>query len=173
MKNVVLSYPVISKPDYDGVQDLRKNHDRLYRVVEPHFTLVFPTTKLSATELIRHTKLKSSGAHKIAITLSKATVVEDDSKAFFHTFLIPSEGGKEIVELHDLLYGGDLASELRLDIPFISHVGVGTGDASSMQKLADKINAEGINIVGSIDALTVASYDGKTVNDIEKIPLQG
>lgn len=172
MSNVVLGYPVISKSDYDRIQGLRKIHDKLYQVVEPHFTFVFPTVRLSAADLIMHTKLKSAGAHKIAIALSKATVVEDDSKTFFHTFLIPSEGGQEIVELHDLLYGGDLASELHPDIPFIPHVGVGTGDASSMQRLADKINTEGINIVGSIDALTVASYDGKIVNDIEKIPLK-
>ncbi len=171
MSNVVLSYPAISKSDYDRIQSLRKIHDRLYEVVEPHFTFVFPTAKLSIEDLAEHVALKSADTHKIAVTLVKAIVVEDDSKTFSHTFLVPSEGEKEIIELHDLLYTDDLASELRLDIPFVPHVGVGTGDTDTMQELAKEINEEGVTIKGTIDALIVASYDGKRVNDVEQISL--
>ncbi len=172
MSNVILGYPIISKPDFDRIQSLRKTYDRLYEVVEPHFTFVFPTTKLSIEDLTEHTMLKSADTHKIAIILAKAIVIDDDSKTFSHTFLVPSDGEKEINELHDLLYTDSLASELRLDIPFVPHIGVGTGDAAAMQKLADEINAQGVDIKGTIDTLTVASYDGKTVNDVEQIPLE-
>jgi hypothetical protein len=102
----------------------------------------------------------------IHVRLTKAIVVEDDSKTFFHTFLIPSEGEREIITLHDKLYTDELASELRLDIPFIPHVGIATNqDEAVMQKLADKINRNGVNISGTIEALTIASYDGKQVRD--------
>jgi hypothetical protein len=172
MSNVVISYPVLPTSDFDRIQNLRKIHDRLYEVVSPHFTFVFPTTKLSIEDLVAHTKLKAADAHKIAIVLTKAIVVEDDSKKFYHTFLVPSDGEKEVTTLHDVLYTGALASELRLDIPFIPHVGIGSGDAAAMKKLADEVNVEGVNIQGSIDTLVVANYDGKTVNDVERIQLK-
>ena len=43
MTLVVLAYPEIAESDYERIQNFRKHHDELYyRVVEPHFTLVFP-----------------------------------------------------------------------------------------------------------------------------------
>jgi 2'-5' RNA ligase len=173
MSNVVLGYPIISPADFEWIQNIRRTNDRLYEAVNPHFTFVFPTTKLSEDDLIRHTRQKSKGISKIKVTLSKAVVVEDDSKTFFHTFLVPSDGDIDIVALHDLLYTDSLSSELREDIPFVPHVGIATNESESvMQDLADKINADSINISGSIDTLTVASYDGKRVHDIMEMQLQ-
>src|SRR5687768_12300873 len=128
MSNVVLGYPTISPVDFDWIQNIRKTSDRQYDVVKPHFTLVFPTAKLSEDELIRHTQQKAKNASVIKIALLRAIVVEDDSKMFFHTFLIPSEGNQEIIMLHVLLYTGGLASELREDIPFIPHLGIATNE---------------------------------------------
>lgn len=172
MSNVVLAYPTIRPADFDWIQGIRKIHDRLYEVVKPHFTFVFPTTKLSEADLIHHAKLMTKTATAIKITLSKAIVVEDDSKAFFHTFLVPSDGNKEIIALHDLLYTDDLLSELREDIPFIPHMGIATNESRSvMQEMANALNGEGISITGSIDALTVARYDNNQVHDIVDIQL--
>jgi hypothetical protein len=166
MSNVVLGYPIISESDYAWIQHIRKTEDRLFEAVKLHFTFVFPTGKLSVDELAHHTELKSAGCAVIHVRLTKAIVVEDDSKTFFHTFLIPSEGEREIITLHDKLYTDELTSELRLDIPFIPHVGIATNqDEAVMQKLADKINRDDINISGTIEELTIASYDGKQVRD--------
>lgn len=44
MALLVLAYPELSKNDYDWIQDFRRKHDELYyKIVEPHFTIVFPT----------------------------------------------------------------------------------------------------------------------------------
>jgi hypothetical protein len=114
MSNVVLGYPATGQPDYDWIQHIRKTEDRLFDAVEPHFTFVFPTSKLSVEELALHTELKSKGFAVIHVRLTKAVVVKDDSV---------------------------------------------------MQKLADRINRDGVNITGTIEELTIASYNGKRVNN--------
>jgi hypothetical protein len=104
--------------------------------------------------------------------LTKALVVEDDSKAYFHAFLVPSIGEREIATLHDLLYTDALASELRLDIPYTPHIGIAANEQKVVvQELVDKLNSEPINIRGVIEALTVSSYDGIRVKDVKRLPL--
>ena len=172
MSNVALGYPKISQADFNWIQSIRETNDRQYDIVEPHVTFVFPTTKLTESELVAHVQQKIVGVYRFKITLSKAVVVEDDSKKFFHTFLVPSDGYDEIIALHDLLYTDALSSELRADIPFIPHVGIASNeDEAAMRTLADKVNTMGIHITGSIDELTVAGFDGKRVHDIAKVPL--
>jgi hypothetical protein len=173
MSNVIVAYPSIKKSDFDWIQDIRRLNDRMYEVIAPHFTFIFPTQKLTIEKLVEHTVLKIEGQSKIPITLNSAILVEDDSKLFFHAFLVPSVGKQEIINLHDLLYTDELTSELRLDIPFIPHIGIGTNeDRAIMQKLVDEINSLQIHLKGSIDNLTIASFDGKQLQDIKQLPLR-
>ncbi len=53
-------------------------------------------------------------------------VVEDGSRDFWHTFLVPDAGYSAIISWHGLLYSRILRQELRADIPFVPHIGVGT-----------------------------------------------
>lgn len=70
-----------------------------------------------------------------------AIVVKDALSDNTHTFLTPDEGFREIVKLHDHLYRGALANELRLDIPFIPHITVAISpDANVCKRIADDIN---------------------------------
>jgi hypothetical protein len=104
--------------------------------------------------------------------LTKALVVNDDSAALFHAFLVPSIGEREITALHDVLYTGALASELRRDIPFVPHIGIATNSQKvAVQELVDELNSEPLNIDGVIEALTVSSYDGIRVDDYLRVPL--
>lgn len=52
MSSVVLGYPIINPANFEWIQSIRKTNDRLYKVVKPHFTFVFPTSKLSEDDLI-------------------------------------------------------------------------------------------------------------------------
>jgi 2'-5' RNA ligase len=172
MNTVVISYPLISKSAFKWIQTLRKEYDRQYEIVLPHFTLIFPTEKLSGDEMIEHVKSRLDDQPKIAFRLTKAIIVEDASKTFFHTFLVPGEGAQEIITLHDRLYAGTMATELRLDTPFIPHIGIGSNASEEvMKELRDKVNSAGLPIEGYIDALTTATFDGKTVNDVKTIGL--
>jgi hypothetical protein len=65
-----------------------------------------------------------------------------------------------------------LSSYLRLDIPFIPHITIGTlADRRAAKQLCDDLNQRGLTIDGSVDALTVgALVDGK-INNIVSFPL--
>ena len=173
MSYVVIAYPKISASDYEWIQSIRKLYDtRQYSVVKPHVTLVFPTSKPNKESLIEHARSKVTILKAFDIKFDSALVVEDDSKTYFHAFLIPSLGFDEITFLHDISYTEYLESELRTDIPFIPHLGIGNDDDKKvMEELANKINNQGVSISGKIDQLTVAEYDGKKVRDLQIIDL--
>ena len=172
MSLLAVTYPEINKSDYQWIQDIRKKYDpKYFNVVEPHITLVFSTDKLSLEKFEEHIKNKLSGFNSFEITFDTLKLVEDDSKTFYHVFLVPTKGFDEINEIHDLLYEDGLASELRLDIPFIPHLGIGTGNKAEMTKLLDLLEKEKFSIDGIIEKVSIVEYDGKIVNDLSEIDL--
>ena len=173
MSLLVLSYPVISRDDFNWIQAVRVNHDKLhYKVVAPHFTIVFPLSDMDRVRFIEHIKHQSRGFKKIAFVLRSAVIVKDATSEYTHVFLVPDEGYGDIVKLHDRLYSGQLASELRLDIPFIPHIGIGNAiDPQVCKELADDLNKQDFTIEGIIETLYVLWYEGNKVNTIEQIEL--
>ena len=173
MAYLVLAYPKLNKSDYDWIQGVREKEDkRYYGVVEPHFTIVFATDKLDLDKLISHTQEKIQGMKSIDISLETTKTVKDDFQDIYHAFLIPSTGYDEITKLHDILYTGALASELREDLPYIPHVGIGTNkDEQPVKELTKQIDDSGQHITGSINELTIVEYDGTKVVDLQTLPL--
>ena len=46
----VVNYPTISSESFEWIQNIRREHDRLFiDFVEPHFTLVFPTGNMKVS----------------------------------------------------------------------------------------------------------------------------
>lgn len=168
MSNLLIGYPSLSAADYDWIQDIRKKNDpKYYNVVRPHITLVFGTDKLTVIQLHDHASSVLAEVAAISLIFDKAIVVEDDSKTFYHTFIVPSKGYDEIITIHDLLYSGELSSELREDIPFIPHIGIGTCDKQKpMQSLVKRLNTEKFYIAGTLDKVSIVQYDGAKVTDI-------
>ena len=173
MSFVVIAYPKIDRKDYDWIQGIRKENDpMMFDVVRPHITFIFPTNKLDAASLTSHVEDHLTGFRSFAVIFDATKVVEDDSKTFTHLFLVPSVGFDNINKLHDQLYVDGMASELRLDIPFVPHLGIGTNpDEGAMEELAKSIAQGGKSIAGTIDELVVAEYDGKKVTDLKTINL--
>jgi len=171
MANLVIAYPDIDTGDFNWIQEIRKSHDPMYfNVVKPHVTLVFGTEKLDSQQLADFVKTKIQNFHPFSIRFDSTKVVEDDSGNFFHLFLVPSAGYNEIQQLHDILYTDALKGELRLDIPFIPHVGIGTSTSEQeMINLSDSI--KGKVIEGRLNKLTVVEYESVSVQDIEAISL--
>lgn len=171
---LVLAYPDIAESAYDWIQEIRKRHDeRYFRVVEPHFTLVFPAFSVTRSNFIDHVVERTRDVQAIAFIITHAQVVEDDSRDFWHTFLVPRVGYAALTALHDSLYSGILQQEFRSDIPFIPHVGVGTDDSeNAMRRLAKDINSRPPQIEGSITSLTMASYAHGVVTDLQQVALQ-
>lgn len=168
MALLAIAYPKISRPDFDWIQSIRENNDRQFKLVKPHITLVFGTDKLNSTEFTDHIQSKLRTFDSFQIIFDSVKIIEDDSKKFCHAFLIPSVGFNEIDELHDLLYQDELESELRQDIPFIPHLTIGSGSKEEMTALVDRINESKISIKGSVNQVSIISFDGIKVTDINE-----
>ncbi|OGU54814.1 MAG: hypothetical protein A2V66_06935 [Ignavibacteria bacterium RBG_13_36_8] len=171
MSLLVLSYPEIEKKDYDWIQSIRESHDeRYYKVVEPHFTIVFPTFNIDKNIFINHIISKTKKIKPFYFVLRCAMIVKDSFSDYTDVFLIPEEGFRIFIKLHDLLYTGPLTKELRLNIPFIPHLGVANNkDAKKCKKLADKLNGQKIEIAGSINSLDIVWHEGENTNTLKKI----
>lgn len=77
-----------------------------------------------------------------------------------------------MVHLHDRLYTGPLADELRLDLPFLPHVGIANAPTPEACKvIVDDLNAEQFEIRGRVETVSVIGYDGETVWTIERARL--
>jgi hypothetical protein len=172
MASLALIYPAINAEDFDMIQSIRKQHDTKYfDIVSPHITLVFGTEKLTAEELTTHVRENLHGFKPFKLSFDTAKLVEDDTKQFHHAFLIPSSGYEEIREIHDILYTGEMESELRHDIPFIPHLGIGTGSRADMERLVDSLNGQALVITGMATEATIVQYDGKKVIDLYSVTL--
>jgi 2'-5' RNA ligase len=91
-----------------------------------------------------------------------------------NVFLVPDEGNSAILQLHDLLYGGPLAHELRLDIPFVPHLTIGRCRSLAEAKaLSDALNAEPIRIPGSIREISVVAEADGALAVLSRFPLRG
>jgi len=173
MALAVVNYPTLSKSDFQWIQDVRKEHDKLfYGVVDPHFTLVFPTENIGLDSFINHIKNVSSKYKPFQFICRCVTVGDPDFLDHSHVFMIPDEGFSEIVKLHDAFYKGILESELRLDLPFVPHIGVASNPSSIMcKKIVDKLNQQDFEISGKVENLNIVEYDGESTKTIEQIKL--
>ena len=96
----------------------------------------------------------------------------DDESDRGYVFLVPDEGYSRISLLHDQLYTGLLQPFLRLDLPFTPHMTIGTQpDHLAAKNLCDRLNADGLSIAGSIDALTVGALEQERIHDLARIEL--
>jgi hypothetical protein len=173
MALLALSYPSIAENHWQWIQAIRTQHDTLYYdVVAPHFTLVFPTFNQDRQPFVEHIRRQLQGQPPISINLCCAIVVKDVLSDYTHTFLVPDQGFSDIVKLHDKLYRGMLAELLRLDIPYIPHIGVATSlDPQLCKRVADEINSQGICIPGSLRIIDIVNYANRTVTTLEQISL--
>jgi hypothetical protein len=173
MSVLLLSYPTVSEQDDRWVREIHLMHDQAYRdIVEPHFTLIFPVDGFPIQEAHTHVRENIAGQLAIQFVCRCATVVPDAFSDDWFVFLVPDEGYSEIVKLHDRLYVGPLSHHLRLDLPFIPHIGVKTSkDRFACKQLADDLNSRGFALPGSLNTLTLCSFDGHRISNIEAFPL--
>ncbi len=173
MSFAVVSYPKISKKDFDFIQNHRRINDTKYfHIIDPHFAVIFPTTDFSKSDFIDEVVKQTTGITKFAFIIRCATTNLDFSNKFFHEFLVPDEGYSKIVKLHDKLYSGRLIDNLRLDIDFIPHIGIGNSeDVSRCKKNIDKLNSQNLIISGSVQTLDIVKYENNKIETIKKVDL--
>lgn len=174
MAYLVLAYPKLTIENFDRIQNYRKHNDELYfEVVNPHFTIVFPVFDISKEEFIEEIKVTSANFEKFDFVIRCSTINKDAFSKYFHAFLVPDEGYSKIIKLHDKLYSGKLKENLRLDLDFVPHIGLGNSiNNSDCKKMVDEWNEKDFSISGRITHLTIVNYENNIVTDLEHIELK-
>ena len=172
MARLIIAYPQLTDTDYTWIQTIRRQHDPQVELVAPHITLVFPFAAIPQEHCVDHIMAATQGMHPVPLTFRCALVVKDDFSPITHVFLVPDEGFSALVKLHDRLYTSILATELRLDIPFIPHITIGgSTDPRIAKEIADQINHEGIAIKSRLSALDLILYENNTITTLHRIIL--
>jgi 2'-5' RNA ligase len=173
MPLLVLAYPQLEKKDYDWIQSFRTKYDeRYFNLVQPHFTFVFPIENIEQNDFINHVSKTAKKFKEFYFVLRCAQIVKDSFSDFTDVFLIPEEGYRIFVKLHDALYTGILEKELRLDIPFIPHLGIANNkDPRKCKILSDEVNSNNPEIFGAINKLDIVSFSNDKVETIKEIIL--
>ena len=174
MAFLVLAYPHIQDADFDLIQKFRKDNDELfYSVVVPHFTIVFSTFDKTKEEFIKTILDTTAALEKIDFTIRCATINKDAFSEYYHSFLVPDEGYSKIIKLHDKLYSEQLKDNLRLDIDFVPHIGVGNSkDKFVCKKMVDSWNKKDFLISGTISNLTIVEFENNKVIKLQDIGLR-
>jgi len=174
---LAICYPKLNPADRVWIQAIRRRYDSNFNLVGPHISLVFEISNIGSDEFIAHIRSACRNFAKIEFNLRCATVMPGIANENYYLFLVPDQGNSEIVRLHDRLYTGLFAKHLRLDIPFVPHITVGIlQNAQSCKEIADAVNQEHFNIVGTIETVDIisASLDSpgqERLETIEQIPL--
>jgi len=120
-RTYVVALPAFSDHDREIIDAIRNRFDRLAGAIPPHVTLVFATERLDASGLAAHASTSMATA-PFTCVLRRTHVEHDPFNDEHCVFLVVDEGARQIVELHDALYSGPLAPELRTDLPYLPHV---------------------------------------------------
>jgi 2'-5' RNA ligase len=164
---LTVCFPELSPRAEAFVTEFRQKHDApRHERIQAHFTLVFGCTALGLDEYTSHVAAVARMSKPISFSCKYAMLGNDDQSEIAYVFLVPDEGNAEISLLHDRLYTGLLRPHLRLDLPYIPHITIGTTTGREEAKqLCDELNRDGVSIQGSLLRLTVGHVeDGKFQN---------
>ena len=174
MALLVLAYPELANSDYERIQEFRKHNDELYyRVVGPHFTLVFPlSVDWKAETFIAEIVKQIRGIQPIEFCIRCAALNKDAFSDTYYAFLVPDQGYSSILKLHDKLYREKLFPHRALHADFIPHIGIGNSkDPLRCIEMVENWNKTEFAIAGRISILDVANYENDTVHTIQRISL--
>lgn len=177
MSVCVVAYPTFSEPDVKLIASIRKRYDRQFKIIKPHFTLLFPVDSGDSEKLCAHTEavVANGSFAPFAVSFSSVSVVSGAHEKRYYLFLIPDAGGDSIKQLHDALNTGIMQNELRSDIPYIPHITIGIFDnEDEADRMAGRLNGYNIAISCLVKALDIVRDrvgETKGVESIRKILL--
>lgn len=167
---VIFSKPTIAPADRAWIDRVRQAHDPQYELIALHFTFVFPFSDIAADTVQAHMRAVAETTPRIRFRLTRVAVVQDSFGTGCHLFLVPADGEAAMRTLHAQLYADVLAPKLHPTIPFLPHVTIGAfADSAEAERTAAALGS--VDIGGTLDALILAEFDGKTVAEIHSIGL--
>ena len=171
----VLAYLELPQDDAKWIDNFRKEHDPLfYGVIEPHFTLVFPTFGFQYKIFEQEIREKAISLAPFEFVIRCAMMNNDQISEYYFLFLVPDEGHSNVVKLRQKLNSGMLNKTLSLDIDFIPHIGIGSYlDKEKCIHMVNTVNDMNIMIKGVVKSLTIISYSNLKVSEKTSIELIG
>ena len=158
-KKYVAFFPELEESSW--ISKFRHEHDMKSALVAPHMTLVFPTD-VDANELRKKIEIAGAKVTKFAVQFRSCLLMPEKSANGFqgHIFLVPDEGFSQVVRLHTELYSGNLRPWLRLDIPFVPHITIGSGlELEKAKALVDELNSQRFDVEFLVDRLTIVEIN--------------
>ncbi len=172
MKLYVIAYPELEPADLQMIQDCRKENDRLYNKIGPHFTFVFAVEDFSITDFVAEVKEQLTGQNAFSFVIRCASINKDSFSEYSFAFLVPDEGFSNIKKLHNKLYSGKLSHHHRLDIDYTPHIEIANAtDVQYIKKLVDEWNEKDLAIHGKVSALEIISNIDHVFTTVERIEL--
>ena len=173
MNLALISYPELLPVDNTKIESVRQQHDNLYNVIRPHFTLIFPLSGVSEHVFINEVLSAIENVKEINFIARYATINKDALLPVYHTFLVPDEGNSGIIKLHDLFYSSSVFNKFhRLDIDYIPHIVLATSeDVNIVKRVADQWNSLSIEIKGKISMITAVKVESETITILKEIQL--
>lgn len=164
MRTYIVAFPAFAAADRARIAAIRERHDRLAAKLAPHVTLVFATEVLDPSSLARHAAAIDRPA-PFTCVFRRTRVEHDPFSGEYCVFLVADEGAREIRELHDALYTGPLAGELRTDLAYHPHVTIARCAseaeartvAASLGDIAMRARIEHVHILAAADATFVTA----------------
>lgn len=143
----------------------RQKYDPRTAITAPHLTFVFPViANIHEATLIEHISQILAHCKPISITLRGITKAWDD-----YVFLMVADGTQQVIELHDQLYTGILATELRKDLPYVPHVTIGQVEVGATEPI-EEAKALNLHIELNINKLhLIRCVNDSTPHEWEKI----
>ena len=110
-------------PKFDNmniIEDIRKECDELYGVIQPHITIVFPfLDDIRDEELIKNVRNYFDNKNKFYVKFSGVSYSDDK-----YIFLNCIDGERDIIKLHDELYNDYFPNHLSSK-KYIPHITIG------------------------------------------------
>ena len=157
-KLYTVAFPTLGEADARFIAAVRASHDRHVSILGPHFTLLFGCDAVDEASYVDHVRGIASSTSAFPFTCFETEPDEDAGRGY--VYLAPDLGRGEITALHDRLYTGPMAPHLRTHMQFVAHMTIGhAADFAAAARLCDALNADGINIAGTVDAVVVGHVE--------------
>jgi len=170
-KLYTVAFPSLSETDARFIAGIRAKHDRQVSVLGPHFTLLYGCDRVDEAGYVDH--VRAIAASTMAFQFACLETEPDQDEGRGVVYLVPELGRMDLVTLHDQLYTGPMAPYLRKGKRFVAHITLGhAGDLDEAAALCDELNADGVDIAGSIDALVVGCVEHGRFVELARIALR-
>lgn len=174
MSFALIAYPKISISDNTLIETYREKHDKLFSVIKPHITLVFPIDGITAEEFVNAITSNLANEKQIAFIMRCAVLNKDAFRPVYHAFLVFDEGNSGLIKLHDLAYKTPAINKFHhMEIDYIPHITVASSaDINQIKGIISEFNSSNFEIAGKIQSVDLIEITDFQVKTLKKISLK-